>query len=689
MRPLGDTPPLGHRASDGGASAAPPPRMSYTRPIDESAVDDALQQPLPIFSHAARDPRKHHTPQPGTAPAEALTSSAPKHGVAQHRDHSISASSGHNTEDDADDASWTSGSPSLLHKPDSPSLTPMMLSPSGAASAVSGVSSPRGSLFEEIDNQALSGGEELEPISPACVDENGSTVQLVMPSIRMPSRRPFTEKGKRIGRLKVLLAGDSGVGKTALIKAIVQIADAIVHVDPIPAPPPVPGRQPNNRRHARSLSSRHSTATNRVTEIFASTKPMPEWWCELDDSHGSRRRRSSVGGDAILDRNICFIDTPGYSGGSSSMETITPTVRYVESFFQMVSANGLTDQNMLNMLGGDGGNQVDAVLYLIRTKLRPADLKYLQLLAPLTNVIPVIAQTDTMTPEDIAQCKLRIRSELMQASIRPFSFKNEPDWPYAVSSLAGSDHDIMDASVLMSPDYLQPLVESELARLTEQMFCENGASWLRHAAAQKYLQWKRSEGPSGPTALTRPVHVPAGPQATNSLVAVGLHAYSEAGLADIEQQEERLARIRLSNWASRLQSSLRRERAQFEATARGERNRWLLEKLSEDVRDGRIVAVRDVAVRGLEQSASDVSEKGPSTVCRRQRATAAGLHQDPLGLVQVAANMKARSWEAARMLSGVGVIGGLVFCAARQGWCLQAMEWAAETWAALWHSERQ
>lgn len=47
------------------------------------------------------------------------------------------------------------------------------------------------------------------------------------------------------------------------------------------------------------------------------------------------------------------------------METIAPIVRYVESLFELVQANGSTDPDMLNMLGGDGGSQVDAVLYLI------------------------------------------------------------------------------------------------------------------------------------------------------------------------------------------------------------------------------------------------------------------------------------------------------------------------------------
>jgi len=38
----------------------------------------------------------------------------------------------------------------------------------------------------------------------------GGGPQLIMPQIVIPSRRPFTENGKRIGRLKILIAGDSG-----------------------------------------------------------------------------------------------------------------------------------------------------------------------------------------------------------------------------------------------------------------------------------------------------------------------------------------------------------------------------------------------------------------------------------------------------------------------------------------------
>lgn len=40
-------------------------------------------------------------------------------------------------------------------------------------------------------------------------------------------------------------------------------------------------------------------------------------------------------------------------------------VDYVESHLSKVSSDDLSDSELMNMLGGDGGCQVDAVLYLI------------------------------------------------------------------------------------------------------------------------------------------------------------------------------------------------------------------------------------------------------------------------------------------------------------------------------------
>jgi hypothetical protein len=56
----------------------------------------------------------------------------------------------------------------------------------------------------------LSSGEDESAESPE-VEDGSHASQLVMPSLQLPTRRPFTDKGKTLGRLKILIAGDSGM----------------------------------------------------------------------------------------------------------------------------------------------------------------------------------------------------------------------------------------------------------------------------------------------------------------------------------------------------------------------------------------------------------------------------------------------------------------------------------------------
>ena len=96
-------------------------------------------------------------------------------------------------------------------------LTPISyVSPMLGSSAPSSPKSLSTRSFRHSDDESLGGGsqavvssdEENNDLS-ASMDESIAP-QLVMPSISMPSRRPFTEQGRNIGRLKILLAGSSG-----------------------------------------------------------------------------------------------------------------------------------------------------------------------------------------------------------------------------------------------------------------------------------------------------------------------------------------------------------------------------------------------------------------------------------------------------------------------------------------------
>ena len=156
----------------------------------------------------------------------------------------------------------------------------------------------------------------------------------------------------------------------------------------------------------------------------------------------------------------------------------------------------------------------------------------MQRLCALTNVIPLIAKSDTLPPAELVAIKTSILARLQTTSIKPFFFGKAlddallavqglsivqateeveptqypfpvPTYPYAVSAITGPDTDTMDASLLMSPDYVQPLLPSELAILVNQVFDPDSIAWLRYSAAKKFLSWRRrAKLPSDPLGLS-------------------------------------------------------------------------------------------------------------------------------------------------------------------------------------------
>lgn len=97
-------------------------------------------------------------------------------------------------------------------------MTPLTLGspaePSSLPSSPKSTSTRSLKPFDEISNQdeaeaeALNFGESTERFDSSQLHD--SAPQLVMPSIKMPSRRPFTQRGKNMGRFKILVAGAAG-----------------------------------------------------------------------------------------------------------------------------------------------------------------------------------------------------------------------------------------------------------------------------------------------------------------------------------------------------------------------------------------------------------------------------------------------------------------------------------------------
>ncbi|KAL8708192.1 MAG: hypothetical protein Q9220_006862 [cf. Caloplaca sp. 1 TL-2023] len=468
---------------------------------------------------------------------------------------------------------------------DSQGIEPSLPSSPKSLFSRSGRPSDEDSAYDGASQAIASSEDEAEAEQSASILRDAP--QLIMPSLQMPSRRPFTERGRSIGKVKILLAGDSGLGKTSLVKSIVQVCEDIVHVDPITSLVSSVD-QLSKSTEKRKAANVPNTSTSQLSEIWASTKGYPEWWAELEENKLLRRRKSVDG--PVLERNICFVDTPGYGRGLSITEGIQTVVTYIEEqLAKPFTAAASSKGDLIAMLSGNGGTQVDAVLYLIGEELKPADLDFLQRLSQLTNVIPLLAKADTRAPENIDEFKCSISDDLTRLGIRcfPFAADDLPAPPYAVCSAISNDEDNMDASLLMSSNYIQPLLPSELGILITHLLDTDNIARMRYLAAKKLVQSKSAlqllstATSSQATPVPDPTSSFTTSQTLSALNSSRLQPYRHDRLVEYTRQEEKRAQIRLAKWANDLRRTMRDERAQFEELQQEERSAWLARKMEE------------------------------------------------------------------------------------------------------------
>ncbi|KAI9374522.1 hypothetical protein BJX61DRAFT_551236 [Aspergillus egyptiacus] len=524
------------------------------------------------------------------------------------------------------------------------------------------------SITDEL-SQAVSSGEEDEEPNSVNLSSDAMS-QLIMPSITMPSRRPFTDKGKSLGRVKLLFAGTSGSGKTSLIMSIVQLCEDIVHVDSFDKPSSSLSIVPPGR--SSRTTSRPTNAPALVREIYASSKPYPAWWSDLEDSRVLRRRKST--GEIVLERNLCFVDTPRSPLNPAAQTDVI--IQYMRQ--QLVRATEALDRSntdFQNMLAGNGGSQVDAILYFISQDTLSSDLNCISRLSGWTNVIPVISKSDLLTSNQISSLKFAFREKSQAASLKPFQLFGDgasgtDTPPFAVSSAKSNDDSIMDASILMSPDYVQPLVPSELTPLVEKLFDHENMAWIRHSAAKKVAQRHKDLLSQRQSSL--PNSSLSFPTASSGLAP----SYTMARISDYSRHEEKRARIHLAKWASDLQQSLQNERDRYAALARGERAVWLTERLGECVVDGSLIPITQTPLY-CKRAPSEKANGG--TPVRTQNAQEVKYHianispLDPLGVVRWSEDLKQRGWVVVQIVGSFGVVGGLAL-------------WLAKTWGLSSHS---
>jgi hypothetical protein len=292
-------------------------------------------------------------------------------------------------------------------------------------------------------------------------------------------------------------------------------------------------------------------------------------------------------------------------------------------------------------------------------------------LSELTNVLPVFAKSDSIVGDDLSRILGHVAERLRLAGLRLAHIDVEGSehsmsslsrvWP--VSSATIRDDEVMDASLLMSSEYIQPLAASKLDELVNSIFHQDTAAWLRHSSAKKFLQRRRSNPAAmvlnygstlGQSLRPEEVSMLSTPSQSQVLVSnpnlpTTASPYTMARVRDHTHNEERQAQVHLARWATDLQRSLRNERERFERLQRDERRGWLIKKWEESA-----------------------GEKTQSQTLESQVAQARASYvdyKDPLGLLAWDDTIRARGLLVAKVLGSCGMVGAVIVWTMRTwGW---------------------
>ncbi|THH33518.1 hypothetical protein EUX98_g661 [Antrodiella citrinella] len=125
---------------------------------------------------------------------------------------------------------------------------------------------------------------------------------------------------------------------------------------------------------------------------------------------------------------LTVVDTPGFGDFVNNDDSWKPIVENIESRFDsyLEQENRVNRQKIVD-------NRVHACLYFIQPtghSLKPIDVEFMRQLHTKVNLIPVIAKSDTLTDEEVADFKARILADIAYHKIHIFqapTYENEDE----------------------------------------------------------------------------------------------------------------------------------------------------------------------------------------------------------------------------------------------------------------------
>ncbi|VEU20034.1 DEKNAAC100703 [Brettanomyces naardenensis] len=197
----------------------------------------------------------------------------------------------------------------------------------------------------------------------------------------LPNQR-YKIVSKEGATFTVMLAGESGLGKTTFINTLFQ-----------------------------TLLIPHQDNRNRFSKPIKKTVEISIVRAELEEKNFKLR--------------LNVIDTPGFGDNVNNKNAWQPIVEFIDE-----QHSSYMKQESQPTRTGAKDLRVHACLYFIRPTghtLKPLDIEAMKRIGTRANLIPVIAKADTLTPNEMLEFKKRIRAIIEAQNIRIYSPPIETD----------------------------------------------------------------------------------------------------------------------------------------------------------------------------------------------------------------------------------------------------------------------
>lgn len=143
---------------------------------------------------------------------------------------------------------------------------------------------------------------------------------------------------------------------------------------------------------------------------------------------------------------MTVVDTPGFGGSLDISEQQVPISNFIDDQFNSYYAQetGINRRNIMD-------TRVHCCFYFVSPHsngLRPMDIEFMKQLHHKVNIVPLLAKSDTLTPQEIAYKKGRIMQDIKANSIRIYTLPDGEEEPIHMNSSEAEKRYKQDLEIL-------------------------------------------------------------------------------------------------------------------------------------------------------------------------------------------------------------------------------------------------